>query len=520
MVKKNLNLIIVIILVMTMTITGCSSSNSDVVQTTNSESEENTIFRDDLIFGLPSEPAGFDPQNSFDVFAYLIQSQVFEGLVKLDQDENIVPSLAERWEVSNDGLEYTFYIKEGVKFHNGETLTAQDVVFSLNRCLASPYCVQIYGMDYAEIIDDYTVKLYMKFPYSVALNALTTTFMYIVNEKAVTEDEEKFMRNPVGTGPYVVKEWISGDKIVLESFKDYHLGEAKIKKLTFKPIVEKSTAMIALEKGEIDVYAKMAVTERQTAIDNDNLVLYETDEMACYSIFLNCEEGPFSNKLVRNAVSYAIDKEAILIGALEGVGTVAECLITPGVFGYPENFKGNPYDPKKAKQLLAEAGYPDGFNTTIRVVEEDRFVKPAQIIQENLRAIGINADVEILERSTYISNVLTKSNFEITYSGMATLIKDADVQLYWQFHEDYYGSKGNFVKYINKEVNRLLEFARTSDSEQERKELYFEICKILREDAPQIPILIPRGNIVANKNLQGVKANNEGLYFVYDFSWK
>jgi peptide/nickel transport system substrate-binding protein len=517
--KRKLILLLTFILVITNVLAGCG--NGGDTPSEEPEGGEEAAVKDSLTVGVVAEPTTLDPSKGNDLLTFTLQYQPFDTLIKEDQDGNLVPQLAEDWEANEDGTEITFHLKEGVKFHNGETMTADDVVFSFNRAMESSYTSRITGsMESIEKIDDKTVKLTLKYPYGPIYGSIATANMGIVSQKAVEENEEEFGRNPVGTGPYKLVEWRSGDRIVFESFPEYFKGEAAIKDLTFKIIPDTSTALVALENGEVDMLLAPSAADRQNILNNENLQLYETEEASYLFVAFNTENGTFADKKLRQALSYAIDKEAVILGALEGNGTPLDAPMPPGVFGYPEDFKGNPYNPEKAKQLLAEAGYPDGLSVNLKAMESVTYSKPAEIIQENLRLVGIDANLELMERGAYLQDVYTDTNYEITVLVVSALVMDADLITYGRFHSSMVGGGNNFTRFQNEEMDAALELGRTSQDLAEREEAYLKVTEIVAEEAPLIPVMSGMRMIAAHKDLNGVTAHPVQTYYVYDYSWE
>lgn len=515
-IKNILSYILVISFVLA-SFSGCKANTGDTLKEDAIDDSYNK--KDSLIYGIIAEPTTLDPAKAAENLTFLVQYQIFDTLVREEQNGSLVPGLADKWEVSDDGKEIIFYLKENVKFHNGEVMTAEDVVFSINRSVESAYTSSITNaIKSAEAIDDLIVKLKLKQAFSPILNCMATANLLIVNKKAVEEDEEGFGRNPVGTGPYVFKEWKNGEKIVLESFKDYYRGEAAIKNLTFRILTDSSTAVVALEKGEIDILDTPPKTDRKNLIENEELSYYETTQANYFNLALNNKDGVFSNKKVREAISYAIDREAIVIGAVEGVGTPVECAMVLSIIEYPE-FKSNSYNPEKAKELLAEAGYPNGFKLKLKTIESPTYTKPTEVVQEQLRVIGIDAEMEIMERGAYLSDVIKNRNYEATVWSVASPVSDPDFVTYPVFHSSMIDNGGNFTKCNIPELDKLLEEGRVTQSREEREKIYLKVCEIIKEESVLIPLYTGTRCMAAKKELKGLEANPVLRYYVYNWSW-
>ncbi|KUO71876.1 MAG: hypothetical protein APF77_07130 [Clostridia bacterium BRH_c25] len=509
-------------LIFTMILTGCSGGGNNAPAASNesganSDQTAETAVKDSVNFSINAEPSTLDPQKGNDLLTFAVHSQIFDTLVRENADGSLVPGLAEKWTISEDGKEIVFTLRNDVKFHNGDLMTADDVVYSLNRAITSTFTKRITGsMDKAEKIDDSTVKLVLKYSYGPILDCIATTNVGIVPQKAVEANEEGFARNPVGTGPFKFKEWNNGEKIVFESFKDYYRGEASIKNLTFKIISDKTSAAVALENGEVDVLLSPDEADRKNLIANEKLTYYETESNSFYFVSFNNETGLFSNKLLREAISYAVDRESLVMGALEGNGAPLESAIPTNTFGSPENFKGNQFDIEKAKALLAEAGYPNGLTIKVPTL----YLKPTEVLQDQLRQIGIVAEIEQMERGAWLQDVYTDNKYEITVGSYSALVPDADQITYNRYHGDFVGGGNNMVRCNIPELNKELDLARTSQSVDERKAAYLRVSEILRDESVLIPLYSSMNGIAANKDLKGVQAHPVQRVYVYDYSWK
>ena len=522
MFKKKGIRIICCLLILTFVLAGCgNNSNSTPGSDKGGSAPSNGgVKREDLIFALAAEPTSLDPKGSNDTVSFRVMNQVFDTLVKTDSDGTIVPGLAEEWKVSEDNTEITFKIREGVKFHNGDVMTVDDVVYSVNEAIKSNFTKRTTNtMKEAVKIDDSTVKLILNQPYGPALKCMATISMGIVNKRAMEENPDGFARNPIGTGPYKFVEWKTGEKLVFERFDDYYRGAASIKDLTFKILTDQNTGVIALENGEVDVLETFPKSARKSLIENENISFYETESGLYYHISFNNEKGIFSNKKLRQAVSYAVDRESLIIGAFEGAAVPVECPIPPSCFGYVEDFKGNEFNPDKARELLAEAGYPDGLTVTMKTLESASYTIPTEIIQAQLREVGINAEIEIMERGAFLSEVYDENDYEISLVNIVVPVTDADFAVFGRLHSSMKGSGNNIQRCDIPELDELIMKGRSTQDEAERKEYYEQITEIVKEEAILIPLLTDMSAIAANKDLKGVEPSAVSYYFVYNYSW-
>lgn len=506
--KSSLKKLFAILLVLMMLFTGCGSGG-----------DSNSAENNHLNFGLTGEPVSMDPSIGNEQNSWQVYYQIFDTLIFRENDGTYSPRLAEKWEMSEDGMELTFYLRDDVMFHNGEKFTAEDVKFTVERLLESPYTSDIViGIKGAEVVDDYTVKIIMDHPYGAILDCIAEVNFSIVCKKAVEEDEEGFARNPVGTGPYKFSEWKTGEKIEVTAFDDYYRGKTSIDSITFKIMNDTSTAVIALEKGELDILPRVPLTDKNNLSKNEDIEWYETELAGSTFVIFNYENGPFSNPKVRQAVSYAIDKEAMLEGASEGQGSVIQSVLPPACFGYSEDFEGTEYDLEKAKELMTEAGYPEGFTATLKTNEDPMYYKPAEILQGQLSQIGINLELEKMERGAFFTDAYG-GNFEIAVFNTTCPVPDADTILHFYFHSSQIEAGCNLGQVRNDEFDQILTEAQRSTDADERLSLYNRANEIARDDGICVPLFASQAAIAASKDLKGVEADPIYKCYVYDFSW-
>jgi peptide/nickel transport system substrate-binding protein len=524
--SKKLSNIISLLLVFTLLLTACGGGNGNGTINSNGEeaSSGNNVseeVKDSLNFGISAEPIGLNPYNVVDAYSYMPIYQIFDTLVAEDKDGNIVPRLAKDWVFSDDRTEITFNLHENVKFHNGDVLTSEDAVYSINKAVESSFTAKITGtIEKAEVIDDLSFKIILKHAYEPILSCLTSANASIVSKTEMEADEDGFNRNPVGTGAYKFVEWSNGEKITLTRFDEYYRGSAPIKDLTFRIFTDTNTAVIALENGEIDILDSPPTGDRDNLSNNNNLNYYETDSSMFTFIAFNNEKGTFSNEKLRQAVSYAINRDDIIMGAVEGVGTPIEAPIAPSAFGYPKDFKNNKYDPEKARELIKEAGYPNGLNITLKCTENSLYSNTAQVIQEQLRQVGMNTELAIMEKGAFLEDLYTTGEFEIAIWAIISMIPDADYSTYSRFHSEMFGGGNNFIRSNIPGMDNLLEEARVIGDPALRESKYLEISELVKVHAPLIPLFAGKQSIVANNNLNGIYASSTQKYYVFDYSWK
>ncbi|MDR0647980.1 MAG: ABC transporter substrate-binding protein [Synergistaceae bacterium] len=478
--------------------------------------------RNDLIFSINADIVAVDPAAQRDTVTGIVVSQLYDTLIHKTSSGKLEPGLATEWKIADDGLSLTFTIRNGVKFHNGDTMTAEDVAFSLNRAIKSSLTSNVSSMMAgASEVDGSHVRLDLKNQFAPVLECVAATGLSVVSKRAVEElGDDGFRKAPVGTGPYKFVSWKGGDRIIMTAFDDHWRGKPSIKDVTFLIMTDKSTAAIALQNDEIDVLYDPAFTDKKALTGLPNVTFSEIDSATLiYIISFNNKKGVFADKRLREAVAYAINRSDIVEGALEGNGSPVEMPISPTCAGfYDPSYKFYPQDVDKAKGLLKEAGHPDGITVPIRLNQSSLYTKPAEVVQAQLRKAGINVQFELMERATYLSEIYEDMNYEITLYMFSTIYDDPDYIFFGRLHSSNIGNT-NYANYSNPEVDELIMKARSSNDHGERVRLYREISDAVKEDIPFIPLMTSSSTIASNSKLRGVVPSAASLFYVYDYSW-
>lgn len=509
--KRKLSKIISIIAISTLALTGCGGGSTPEAS--------NGAGKTELIVAQGADAKSLDPHATNDQPSSRVMKQIYETLVSQNEKMELQPGLAESW-TQLDDTTYEFKLKQGVKFHNGEEFKASDVKFTMLRALESPNVGHIVGAidpNKIEVIDDYTIKIGTAEPFAPLLSHLAHTGSSILNEKAVTEAGENYGQQPVGTGPFKFVSWTNGDNIVFEGFEDYHEGAPKLTKITFRSIPENTNRTIELETGGVDLIYDVDPNDVTRVEENDNLVLQRIANLSTTYIGFNCKKAPFDNVKVRQAINLALDTDSIIKSVMKGVGAPAKGPLGPMVWASNQNLEPYAYDVEKAKALLAEAGYPDGFETTIWTNENQQRMDIAEIAQNQLSAIGVKAEVKVMEWGAYLDGT-ANGEHDMFILGWVSVTGDPDYGLYPLFHSSQFGDAGNRTFYSNPEVDALLDKARNSTDSNEREEAYMKVQQIVRDDAPWA--FLNTGEDIAGmaKNLKGFvqsPAGHHKLYPVY-----
>lgn len=466
------------------------------------------LKKNKISIAMKADPKTLDPQKSIDTMSNKSITLIYDTLLDLDENLNLKPNLAESWERLDD-CNVVFHLKKGVKFHNGEELKAEDVKFTLERAASSPQTLYLFKpITKVTVIDDYTVQVTTDKPFGALLNNLAAVQGGIVSKKAVLEYGDDYVNHPVGTGQYKLKEWLPGNRIVFEGFKDAYQGTPNFEELTYLTIPEVSNRMIALETGEVDVAFDIGIMDKETIENSNNLELVEVESPALLYLGFDQTNPIYQNKKLREAIAYAIDNQTFVDVVFRGSAVAGDSPLPKASPAYNGNVKKYNQDIEKAKKLLAEAGYPNGLDIELWCMDDGPRVDMCVIIQDQLKKIGINVEIKIFEFGAYVSKTAlpNKELYFLSWNSSG----DGDVALYPLFHSSQHGAPGNRSFYSNKEVDKLLDKARVSVDEEERKSLYKEIQNILQEDLAIYALAYPKINLAKNKELKSLIFKKNG----------
>ncbi len=465
--------------------------------------------KDTLVFAQGADVTSMDPHIGKETPAIMVTNQFFDTLMTTEGGE-VEGQIAESWEFLSD-TEIQFNLRKDITFHDGSKLTAEDVKFSLDRAIASTAVAYIVNfISEVELVDEYTVIVRTAKPYAAALRNLAHPSSAIVPKAYVEKDEEFFRLNPVGSGPYKFLEWKQGDSVKMVAFDAYYAGAPKTKFVTMKVVPEAAQRTIALETGEIDLSTDILANDVARVKGNDKLQFFEVPGLSCWYISMNTTKAPFDNKLVRQAIRYAIDAPTIIDAIMYGAGQPAGDLIAPDVFGYAGD-EPYPCDVEKAKELLKEAGYENGFTCKLWVNDNQIRVEVCQAIQGMLMDVGIDASIDVMEFGSFIERT-SKGEHDMAYFGWTTSTADADYTYYPLTHSSQKGAPGNRSFIAMPEVDKLLEEARSSTDEAVRKAAYAALEDILQDESPNAPLFYSTLNAAASKGLSGFVMDPAGYH--------
>lgn len=485
-----------------------------------------------IIVGLEAEPTSMDAHQLSDYNTSRTAMELYDQLVRFkDGSTELEPGLAEKWDVSEDGLEYTFNLRDDVTFHDGTPFNAEAVKFSIDRQIDEshpfhdtgqyPYADFTFGMvDSVEVVDEYEVKINLVEPFAPFLSNMAMHAASIVSPTAVEEFGADFSSNAVGTGPYKLAKWDPGVEVILEKNEDYYKGAPSIDKIIFKPITEPETRLVELEAGNLDLIVNVSPDDLNRLRDDENVQVIEEPSMHVWWTAFNTQQEPFDDVRVRQAFNYAINKESIIDNILQGTGELANSPLPPNVWGHNASLENYPYDPEKAKELLAEAGYADGLSVTYSIPESGSGMQQPQAmataIQADLANVGVDLKIETVEWGTYIDQVFVpeeESTMEMHQMSWIGDNGDPDNFLYILLSGDQWPTAGfNDSYYQNDEVDELLAKARVTKDKGERTEMYERVQEIVMEEAPWIVLDHEKQTIVTSNKLKNFTLHPTGVF--------
>jgi len=496
--------------------------------------------KDTLIMAHVSDIATVDPAKAYDSRSYKIISSIYEGLVefgyKIDEEGNVVyshdfkPKLATSWTQSKDGLTWTFKLRKGVRFQDGTPFNAEAVKFSLERAMVMKQGTEWYLTQCLEpeksirVIDEYTIEFKLTKPYAPFLNVLAEPVSLVVSPGTVKEHggvqpekvNEWMATHACGTGPFILESWSPAREIVLVTNPSYWRSPPKLKKIIFKIIKEASNIVLLLKSGEIDMVLRgLTYKDYADLAKTTGVKLYmKRDWTEVRFSPLQNQIKPFDNKKVRQAINYAIDQKALVDKVCYGFAVPLTSPIPVGQWGHDSSLWPYRYDPAKAKALLAEAGYPNGFSTELGYPEADAERKEvAMVVQGYLKDVGIDAKLEGYSWPTYLDKYW-KGGLPMLMAKWAPLA-EPDFLVTAMFHTKNQGKGGNVAFYSNPKVDELLEKAALEVSKEKRVKMYQEFQKIVIDEAPWLFLYQPMRLFALRDNVYGFGMPAEEAYNFY-----
>jgi glutathione transport system substrate-binding protein len=514
--KQAVKLALTGLLAASVVLTGCSTSTttSDPNSSTSTEKK-----RTDLTVAQAANPTTMDPQDAQDTLSFSIMKTMYEGLLGFDKDMKVIPVLADGMPtLSADAKEVTFKLKQGIKFQDGTDFNAEAVKANLDRVKdpnnklkrASLFAT----VDHTEVVDPYTVKIVLNKPFAAIVETFAHPAAMMISPKAIKDFGKDVQRHPVGTGPYQFVEWKDADHVTVKKFADYHDKNnlAKLETIVFKPVTEASSRVSMLKAGDAQYVYPFPPDQAAAVKGDDSIALDQTPSIVERYVAFNTTKKPFDDKRVRQALNYAVNKDALIKVVTNGYAQPAKSSIAPNVWGYKEQTPYN-FDLDKAKKLLADAGYANGFDTTIWTANASESAKVAEFIQQQWKQIGVNANVQQMESGTLSNQMYVKPEESkmLTYSGgWSPSTGEADWGLRPLLTKDLFPPAGyNVGYYVNDQVEKDISTGLSTGNKDERLAAYADAQKVINDDAPWLFLYV-------SDNLAGKRKNVSGAFVLPD----
>ena len=454
------------------------------------DDEEPPPVAQELVIAQGTDALTMDPHFIVDSPTASVLEHMYETLVEMTPAGELVAGLATEWEVSPDATVFTLTIREGVEFHDGEPLNAQAVKVNLDRRLdpaaGTEMMFLVAQIAEVNVVDEYTVEIRTTEPFAPMLNHLSHSNNAVVSPLALNASWDEPVTTPVGTGPFKFESRVPGDRLTMVRNEDYWGTAPKLEEIIWRVIPDDASRVIALETGTVDVIVRIPPLEIPRLDADADINIEIAPSVRTIFLGFNTDKAPFDDPLVRQALNYAVDKEAIVEHILGGVGRVSDAPISPGVFGYHPTMTYE-YNPDLARQLLEDAGYPDGFSVTLSPAVGRYYmdVEVATAVAADLDAIGIDVTMDTKDWGTYIGWILSApQEAEIYQLGWGCITVDADYGLFPMFHSEQVRPTGfNLGFYANEDVDALLEIGRTTADPMVRETAYRDAMEIIMDEA-------------------------------------
>ncbi|NLM44881.1 MAG: hypothetical protein GX201_12870 [Clostridiales bacterium] len=517
MMKKLLAFMLIFTMIFSLAACSKPAENTTDAGEGGTSAQEGPKYKDTIVFAPNTDVQSLDPHVQNDTTSEQVVKMLYNTLLKFDENGNVVGDLAESWEVSEDNKTWTFQLKQGVKFHDGTEMTAEHVKGTYERAMdpANGLVVNeiVKMFEKVEVVDKYTVSITTTEPYGAMTSLMCNVSLAVMDPAYIDKygmDLGASAESINGTGPYKIKSWERDVELVLESFDDYYGEKAPTKYIVYRPIPEAAARVIALETGEVDAIQGVPADDVPRLEATEGLSVYKARSVGQRLFRFGCNDSIISNTKVRQALVYAVDRQVIIDSLFDGLAVPSTAPLAPVTWGYA-NLGEIKQDQEKAKQLLAEAGYPDGFKT--KIVTTERYAKGvelAEILAAQFAEIGVEAEIQVMEWSAFVQTIsgLTAEEFDepIFIMGAGPSMMDADGGLRGLYTTTLTGKNDrNYGFYSNKEVDELIDAAMKETDPDKRKELYKRAQEILYlEDPAGIWLFDQLTNLAHSSKLQNV----------------
>ena len=505
--------LLAVVLAMTMSLTVACGSTS----------QTKTEAKKDILIAGNAEPSTLDPHDTNDTIAYSYQKTMLEGLFGFDKDMKVIPVLAESYTANDSATEFTIKLRKGVKFQDGTDFNAAAAKVNIDRLSDQTQKLKrnsLFNMvSKTDIVDGYTIKITLKSSFGAMINTLAHPAGMMISPKALKEYGKEVSKHPVGTGPYTFKEWIPGTKLTVVKNDKYWGTAPQYNSITFKAVKEDGSRVAMLQTGEADFIYPVPTMQVEKLKADKNITINQSSSIIARYVSMNVNKKPFDDIRVRQALNYAIDKKEFAKVVYNGFADPLKSILAPNVQFYSEQ-KQYDYNIEKAKELLKEAGYPNGFKTTLWSGNSSAAIKGGEFIQQQLAKVGVTVTVAPQEQASLMAKVFnvpkdSKGEVEMSYGGWSPSTGDAD----WAIRpllaeESIPPTSYNTAYYINKESDKLIKAALETSDPKVRADAYGKVQKMLWDDCPWIFLTYDSNISASRSNVTGISVLPDGSLMI------
>lgn len=476
----------------------------------------------DIIYASESTTKSLDPHDTSDTYSGAIERAICQGLMGFDKNLNIVPLLAESYTFNDAATQFTFKLRQGIKFHDGALFNAEAVRVNIERMMTGKYkrSSLMKPVESLKVIDEYTVQFNLKEPFGAFVNAIAHPGSLIMSPKAIETYGDDVSKHPVGTGPFIFKEWVSGSHVTIVKNPDYWKSEVKVDSITFRPIPESGSRLAMLRAGQAQYIYPMPAELLKIAEKDSNIEIIKQPSIIERYLIMNTQYKPFADVRVRQAVNYALDKTAIIKIAWGGAATEADSIIPPNLQFYKKQAVW-PHDLEKAKALMKEAGYENGFEVVFLTPNASNRLRATEMAQQQLKKIGITGKIESMDVASFYNKLESQKKDEanpipfIGFGGWSASTGDADWGTRPLISTDAFPpSMSNFGFFSDKKVDDFISAGLASANPDVRKKAYADLQDYVWAQAPWGYLFIDTNVAARSKKLKGIYPLPDGAFSV------
>lgn len=476
----------------------------------------------DIVYASESTAKSMDPHDTSDTYSGAIQRAMFQGLLGFDENLKVIPVLAESYTFNDTATEFTFKLRKGVKFHDGAPFNAEAVKVNIDRMMTGKYKRSSLMKPVKEVtvVDDSTIRFTLKEPFGAFANTIAHPGSLIQSPKALAQYGDEVSKHPVGTGPFIFEDWVSGDHVKIKKNPDYWRGQVKVDSITFKPVPESGARLAMLRAGQAHYIYPMPAELQQVAEKDKNIELISKPSIIARYLILNTKYEPLADQRVRQAINYALDKQAIIKIAWGGAAKEVDSII-PADLPFYKKQQAWPYDVAKAKALMKEAGYEKGFKVTFLTPNASNRLRATEMAQQQLKEIGITGDIQSMDAASFYNKLeghkvdQAKDLPFIAFGGWSSSTGDAD----WALRplvatEAFPPAMSNFGFFSNKDVDGYIQAGLASADNKVRGEAYGKLQDAIWPMAPWGYLFVDTLYAAKVKKLKGIYPMADGAFSV------